>query len=103
MVKGRVVKRIVKEIPEDLEARIGGFLATFNSELKDATVLCLGQSPRNGPEIRDEFKRRIGYSITAPTDAWIPKYTTFAALCHHTLVPIGFVAEEYVKKANTGR
>lgn len=103
MVKGTVLERTEKKIPEDPETRLEGFLATFNTELKDAIVLSLDRSPRTKNEIQTQYKKKVRHFTNESSNVWVPGVNTFGLACHQTLVPIGLVAEEKVQKDGTNR
>src|SRR3989344_6805527 len=86
-----VVERKVKSFPDDLEGRLNSMLNVVNTELKSATLLHLDDSPTEPSEIRVRIRETIG-------EGYLPIPSGFGAYCHHTLFPIGAVAEEMIRR-----
>lgn len=78
--------------PESLEGRMNAMLNVVNTELKTATVMHLDDTPAE----KDEIKARIRESVGG--DCYLPQTASFRDYCHHTLFPIGMVAEEMIRR-----
>ncbi|HLC59503.1 MAG TPA: hypothetical protein VJH34_03185 [archaeon] len=79
--------------PEKLYASI---LSAINTELKAATLLCLGDDPRTSSAMGKYFKE-FGGSRSAGD--WIPVNYTFEQLLNHSHVPLGFAEKVVGKRA----
>ena len=77
-----------RPFPQDSDGRLGAFLNVVNTEFKLVTYLHLDDSPADGSEIRARIKKTIGRGAYFPQERCIEDYG------HHTLFPIGLVAEE---------
>lgn len=91
----KIIKRTEHPFPEDPEERLARTLLVINTELKCATIECLSPTGKTSREIRSTYQQYF-----RPGD-WVPSHATFAKLCHRTLVPTGYVAEEEIEERGT--
>ncbi len=86
----RILEHREKPFPEDLERRSSAILNVVNTEFKSLTLLHLDGVPTEEGEIRRRVRETVGRGT------YLPLGGAFGAYCHHTLFPIGAVAEETV-------
>ncbi len=100
MVQGTVIESKREAFPTGQAKRYSALLNVVNTELKCATVYYLGESPfaQTSAEIQARHKGIFGFY-----NEWVPTHASFGNLCHHTLYPIGCVAEEKVEREKDGR
>ncbi len=78
--------------PRNLEDRLAAVANAINTELKSAVMINLDDVPYEASEIRARIRESVGRGL------YLPGTKTFRTYCHNTLVPIGCVVEESIRR-----
>jgi len=88
----KVLKHTEFPFPDDLEGRMNSISNVVNSEIKIATLLHLDDTLAEGGDILSRIRNTVGKKVKL---GW---GRDLASYCHHSLLPIGAVAEEEIRR-----
>lgn len=87
-----LIKRTKNPFPSDLEGRLNAVMNIANGELKVATLLHLDDTLAGGEDILARVRESVGRGVR------LIYGNNFSGYCHKSLLPIGTVAEEEIRR-----